>query len=330
MSGKRLGACLATAAALGAAVLTAPAPATASGASTTKVGAWSKDWAWFDAAVGPVDVYRGYDTGFHFARWQNTDAYRAHPDAKRSDYSFNLPPADVAAGRDDVALKTFIASTPKNIVLTNYHEPEQEIEAGLFTASDFRKAIVHLNNLVDARNTVDGGTRQVSIVLMIGTFTGFKQRHPSTYWSTVSGDGGRADLISVDAYALPHATGTTGVPTGYTDGVGWKNAQTLLQPALAFANANGVPWGISELGYLEDVNDAKRKSRALTDAVNYARAGKETPTSAKPAKPAEFIEYWDSRGGRADWQLRHSNPPFPSTSSTSNAVQAWKAAVKLL
>jgi hypothetical protein len=292
-------------------------PAASSPTSTTKVGAWSRDWGWFDGAVGPVDIYRGYDSGFHFPTWQETVAYRAHPNARQNDYSFQLPPAALAAGTHDAALRTFIASTPKNIVLTNHHEPEQEIEAGQFTFAQFRKANARLNGLVDAQNALDGGTRRVSVILMISTFTGHKGRNAENYWPTAAkGDGGTVDLISADVYNAPHATGTPGVPAGYTDGVNWKTTTRLMSPVLAFANGHVTKWAVSELGFLEDVTNPGRKAQALRDAVAYATAN-----------GALWISVWDSRGSRADWQLRYHNPPVPSTSMSSNAAQAWKALV---
>jgi hypothetical protein len=305
-------------------VCAVPATASASATSVTKIGAWSKDWTWFDAAVGPVDVYRGYDGGFHYPTWQNVPRSLAHPGGM-NDYSFQLPPADVAAGLDDGILQTFIASTPKTIVLTNFHEPEQEIAAGQFTFAQFRAANAHLNTLVDAQNALDGGTRKVSIILMVSTFTGFQGRNPVNYWPTAAdGPGGPVDLISADVYAAPHATGTAGVPLGYTDGVNWKTPAGLMKPVLLFAKAQATDWAVSELGYLEDVNSPLRKSQALQDAVAYATAGKPTPTSPV-YRPALWISYWDSKGGRADWELRYNNPPIPSTSNTSNAAVEWKA-----
>src|SRR4051812_39793147 len=98
-------------------LLVAPTAASASATSTTKIGAWSKDWGWFDQAIGPVDVYRGYDSGFNYPTWQDVPRPIGHPGGM-NDYSFTLPPADVAAGAKDSVLRTFIASTPKNIVLT--------------------------------------------------------------------------------------------------------------------------------------------------------------------------------------------------------------------
>lgn len=326
------------AAVVGGMVPTAVAGTAHASASGTLVGAWSRDWSWFDANVGPMQVYRNYDPGFHSATWPQTAAAKLHPQDPANpkfvnDYSFNLSPAQVADGRDDAELTKFIASTPKNIVLSNYHEPEQEIDAGQFTYRQFQDSTTHLAYLVHKQNKIDQGNRKVSVVLMSDTFTGFKHRNANNYWPTTLptvtnpttgqpvGENFQ-DLISTDAYALPHATSTAGVPVGYTDGVNWQSAATLLQPALAFANAHHTHWAISELGYLEDVHNPTRKANALTAVVNYASAGKTTATTTV-VNPALFVEYWDSRGRRADWQLRYDSP-VPSTSTTSNAAAAWR------
>jgi hypothetical protein len=92
---------------------------------------------------------------------------------------------------------------------------------------------------------------------------------------------------------------------------------------ILFAKTKKTDWAVSELGYLEDVNDPARKADALRAAVAYAKAGR--PTATGPVyRPALWISVWDSKGGRADWQLRYSNPPVPSTSTTSNAALAWR------
>jgi PKD repeat protein len=223
------------------------------------------------------------------------------------DYSIELPPGDVASGADDAELKTFIASTPKNIILTNDHEPEEEIDTGQYTFAQFRAGIIHLAALVHAQNAVDGGTRRVSVILMYDTVTGDKGRNPMNYWPGADANGvNYADLISFDTYALPHNTNTPGVPRGFTDGIKWVNPSGLLNPLIAFAKQIHSPWMISELGYLEDVNDPAHKASAITDAVNYARLN-----------GAIAVEYWDSFGTRGDWQLRYSTA----------ATNAWKSLV---
>lgn len=306
--------------------------------SGTLVGAYSRDWSWFDANVGPMQVYRGYDTGFHFATWGQTDAATVHPQDPAhptfvNDYSFNLPPDKVADGSDDAQLTKFIGTTPTNAVLTNYHEPEQEIDAGQFTFQQFQNSITHLAYLVHQQNVLDQGTRRVSVILMVESFSGFKNRWAINYWPTalptvtnptshlpVGED--FPDVISADAYALPHATNTAGVPSGYTDGARWKTAATLLSPVLTFANAHHTHWAVSELGYLEDKTSPMHKANEITAALAYATAGKVTSTATP--NPALYLEYWDSRGRRADWELRFNNPPVPSTSGNSNAAVTWR------
>jgi hypothetical protein len=316
------------------ATLVTPSTAGASPTSVTKIGAWSQfgSWTAFNAGAGQMDVYRGYDNGFNYATWAQVPAghrYRGPQNLASviNDYSFQIPPAQLAGSTVwDDRLAAFIASTPKNVVLTNQHEPEQEIAAGHFTAAQFRAAQVKLNRMVDAQNARDGGTRKVSVILMISTFTGFKGRVVTDYWPTLARDGGVVDLISADVYNAPHATGTAGVPLGYTDGVNWKTAAGLVRPVLTFAKKNGVDWAISELGILEDVNNPMHKSQTMREVVDIARSGR---TGTLTWRPALWVSYWNSKGGRADWGLRFDNPPVPSETTSSNAYQTWRAIAAL-
>jgi hypothetical protein len=270
------------------------------------LGGYTHDPAWYGATVGPVQIRRNYDMAFQYPTWQQTFAYRTFGNV-RADYSFQLPPGDLASGVADARLKTFLASTPTDIILTNYHEPENEIADGLFSAKQFRASISHLSTLVRAQNARDGGSRRVSVVLMYDTVYGFKGRNPLDYWPGRDASGvNYADLISFDTYGLPHKTHTPGVPAGFTDGLKWQTAGQLLDPSIAFAKKIGSPWMVSEFGFLEDVNQPMRKANAVTDFVNYARL-----------HGAVAVEYWDSFGSRADWQLRYR----------ANASQAWKTIV---
>jgi hypothetical protein len=271
------------------------------------LGGWSADYAWYDATIGPATIYRTYDTAFSFPTWQQTDAYVEHG-AAREDYSFQLPPAGVAAGTYDAQLSAFLATTPPNLIITNYHEPEQEIANGDFTAAQFRASLVRLAQLVRAQNAADGGTRMVSLILMYDTVYGFKGRNPMDYWPGQDPSGRNwVDVVSFDTYALPHNTETACCPQGYTDGVKWQTAKYLLDPSIAFARSVGSPWMISEFAFLEDVTDPNHKANAIKDFVAYAAAN-----------GALAVEYWDAQGGRADWRLRYS----------SAATAAWRTLVQ--
>ena len=314
------------------ATLVTPSTAGASATSTTKIGGWSQfgSWTAFDAGAGQMDGYRGYDSGFRYATWQQVPAGHRYRGPQNlawgiKHYSFQLPRAELAAGTWDDRLRTFIASTPPNVVLTNHHEPEQEIEAGQFTFEQFRRAQLRLDRLVDEQNAIDGGTRKVSVILMISTFTGFQGRNAANYWPTVARDGDTVDVISADVYNAPHGTGTT-VPLGYTTGTNWKSPATLVRPVLSFARLNNTDWAISELGLLEDVNNPQRRATDMRGVVDIARAGR---IGTLTWRPALWVSYWNSRGGRADWGLRFNNPPVPSETTNSNAYQAWRAIAQL-
>jgi hypothetical protein len=270
------------------------------------LGGATRDTAWYAANIGPTQIRRSYDLAFSYPTWQQTAAFKTYG-AVQQDYSIQLPPSDVASGVADARLRTFLATTPKNLIITNYHEPEPWIDAGKFSAADFRASIVRLSTLVRAQNALDGGTRRVSVILICSTVYGFKGRDPLSYWPGRDVNGvNYADLISYDTYSLPHNTNTPGVPVGFTDGIKWQSAQVLLNPSIAFAKQIGSPWMMSELGILEDINNPMHKGQAITDCVNYARL-----------HGAVTVEYWDSFGTRADWQLRYG----------ANTISTWKAIV---
>jgi hypothetical protein len=281
------------------------------------IGAASTDWTWFNASVGPVQIYRDFDSGFQYPTWQQTKAYALHPNAPANDYSFKILPqvlADPLSGAQ-AQVAAFLATTPKNLQVTNYHEPDNQY-VGKFTPAQHRAGIVALASLVRAQNAVDGGTRRTSVVLMNVTFGTTGTTNATDWWPTDAVDGGHADIISVDAYALPHATNTTGVPVGYTDGVNWKTPTGLLTNVYNFAVARQIPWSVSELGYLEDVHDPMHKANTIRDVVTWAKS-----------HGARHVSYFDQKGPRADWRLRYNNPPIPSQSSTSNAALMWKSLV---
>lgn len=282
------------------------------------IGGVATDWTWFDTNVGVVQIYRDFDSGgFHYPTWQQTKAYARHPNAAANDYSFEILPqvlADPASGAQ-AQVAAFLATTPRNLQVTNYHEPDAKY-VGKFTPAQHRAGTVALANLVRAQNAADGGTRRTSVTLMNVTFGITGTTKATDWWPTDTVDGGHADIISVDAYALPHATNTTGVPVGYTDGVNWKIPTALLTNVYNFALARQIPWSVSELGYLEDIHDPLRKANTIRDVVAWAKS-----------HGAHHVSYFDNKGPRADWRLRYNNPPIPSQSTTSNATVTWKSLV---
>jgi hypothetical protein len=291
---------------------------TAQAASTTLVGADSSDWKWFDAAVGPVQIYRAFDGGFHYATWQATSAYQQHPNASAFDYSIRVLPQRLTDPTDPInaQIRSFLATTPKNLIITNWHEPDETYAKNRqFTTAQYRAGLLALVGMVRAQNAIDGGTRRVSLILMDVTISGAWTTQVSDWWPTDARDGGHVDLIEGDMYEFPHNTNTACCPTGYTDGIKWRTASKLLAPLYNWATANNTPWAVAELGVLEDIHNPTHKASELSAAVSYAKS-----------HGADHISYFDNAGPRANWRLRYSTP-VGTTSSTSNATLMWKSLV---
>lgn len=270
-------------------------PATASAESPTLVGGWSNDQSWFDSNIGRLEVSRGYSPGFE-ATWAQT-GYASRPGAV--DYSFNMAPSAVAGSADRI--RQFVATTPENLIINYFHEPEISVNP-----EAFRSATRIVANIVHAQNRIDGGHRRVEVILMGWTFRDNSGRNAMAWWpGRDSSRRNYVDIISTDVYSDPQGPDTG---EGYTNGVNWRTAAQLFDPTIQFAQRVGARWSVSEFGYLEDASDPTRKARAITDAVDYARS-----------HGAVAVEYFDSIGRRGDWRLRHSQA---ATTALRQAVAA--------
>jgi len=265
-------------------------PSTASAASPTMVGAATSDRGWLSANVGPVESYRVYSPTLP-STW-SSGLSRPGP----VDYSFNLDPQAVPNSRGRI--ESFVATTPKNLIINYWHEPEVEI-----SPTDFRSATRIVADIVHAQNRADGGTRRVEIILMGWTFRPQSGRNPMDWWPGRDSAGRNyVDIVSVDVYSDPQGPNTA---NGYTNGVNWRSASQLFDPTIEFAAKVGARWSVSEFGYLEDSTKPGHKATAISDAIDYAIA-----------RNAVAVQYWDSIGRRGDWRLRHS------TSATNAFAQA--------
>jgi len=270
-------------------------PPAASAASATLVGGWSNDQAWFNANIGQLEVYRGYSPGFE-SSWSQT-SYAGRPGVV--DYSFNMAPSSVAGASSQI--RAFVATTPKNLIINYFHEPEVSV-----SPESFRAATRIVADIVHAQNRSDGGARRYEVILMGYTFRSNSGRNPMDWWPGRDASGKNyADIISEDVYSDPQGSNTH---SGYTNGVNWRTSAQLMDPIISFAANVGAQWSVSELGFLEDSTDPGHKARAITDAVNYAIAHR-----------AVAVEYWDSIGRRGDWRLRHSSA---ATAAFRQVVQA--------
>jgi len=65
--------------------------------------------------------------------------------------SFKLNPSDILSGAEDSRMKTWFANAPRDrdVYWSYYHEPEDQIADGDFSAADYRSAWRHLKSLAN-------------------------------------------------------------------------------------------------------------------------------------------------------------------------------------
>jgi hypothetical protein len=91
-----------------------------------------------DRTYGPLEVARVFYSGSP-PSWKGS---RAEVAARTVVVSFKMQPRDVNAGRHDSQLAAWFGSAPRNydIYWSYWHEPEDDIEDGRFSAADYRAA----------------------------------------------------------------------------------------------------------------------------------------------------------------------------------------------
>lgn len=152
--------------------------------------------------------------------------------------SFNALPQDVLAGKDDAALRQWFASAPTNQALywSYWHEPEDNIAAGQFTAADYRAAWAHIAALATQSRHAN---LTATLILMAYTLDPHSGRTFSDYYpgSAVIGE------LGWDAYNTSARAGVYRAPAD------------IYGKAAALSQSLNKPWGIGETGSLMVAGD---------------------------------------------------------------------------
>jgi hypothetical protein len=190
--------------------------------------------------------------------------------------SFKDAPSRVLSGQDDAFFTNWFASAPRDrqIWWTYWHEPEDDIEAGKFSAADYRAAWVHLNELADKAGNPD---LHSTLILMCWSLNPLSHRNFDDYFP------GKAtiDVLGWDCYNRSAGKGTYTAPAD------------VFGPLVAKSNAIGLPFAIGEFGSVLATNDGSGAGRAqwLADCAKYFTS-----------RGAVFVTYFDSVIG-ADYRL---------------------------
>lgn len=200
----------------------------------------------------------------------------ADPGAYDLVVSFKLDPAEVLSGRWDQQMRQWFASAPayRRIYWTLWHEPEDDIQQGRFSAADFRRAVAHLDRLADR-----SGPRQLrtTVILMSFTARGGQQRR----WQDYVPPAESYDLLAWDAYNRS---------PDYAD------PAALIGPSCRINAKLGKPFAVAELGsVLAPDDDGTKRARWLTELGSELRRCR-----------ARFVAYFDKAwdGGAQDFRLR--------------------------
>ena len=192
--------------------------------------------------------------------------------------SFKAPPADIIAGKDDAYLSAWFKSIPstRTVWWSYWHEPEDDIEAGRYTAAQYRAAWEHLIALAPKRSTL-----RPTLILM-----GFSLFKKSRVISSYVPKG--LDVLAWDSYL----TGTH------------KTLENVIEKPKSVSDSYGLGFGIAETAVASGYNlsgmDHAQTVRELAHGLRTRAAG-----------AAQFVTWFESNKSDGDWRIR----PFGSAVS---------------
>lgn len=209
--------------------------------------------------------------------------------------SFKMNAKDVLSGSKDAVLNNFFSSLGSNVKIywTYFHEPEDDIRDGAFTAKEYRDAfdyIIALQKKLGKPNLVP------TLCLMSYSLDPVSKRNWKDYLPT------RVELISWDGY--------------YRDSMG-DDVSKVFADVRAVMKEVGLPWAVAETG----VNKMK-KSGQVNEPVDIETRKQLLTALAKdisttPPLPV-FVEYFDSDPSHdaaySDWRI----------SDDATMVNAWQ------
>lgn len=224
-----------------------------------------------DNLFGGLEAFRVFYTGAP-AAWPGN----AGRSGRTVVVSFKYNPKDILSGSKDAFLKDWFKKAPRDrdVYWVYYHEPEDNIESGVFSAADYRAAWRRLAGLADA-----AGNSKLHATLVLMDYSLMPQS--GRKWKDFYPGADVIDVLGWDVYNWNR--------TSYTP------ATDLVTRVAAASKAEGKPWGIAEMGSPKLTNDSTGSGRAawLTAMANESIKNK-----------ALWITYFDVNYTKADWRLR--------------------------
>ncbi|RGC68786.1 hypothetical protein C5N14_12375 [Micromonospora sp. MW-13] len=240
-----------------------------------------------DRSYGPLRMVRVFYPGLPPA-WSGS---RADVADRTVVVSFKAPPGEVAAGRHDSRLAAWFRSVPGNLDVywSYFHEPEDDIARGSYTAAQYRAAWQRLAGLADRA----GNARlRATLILMCWTLNPSSHRTFEDYWP----GGDAIDVLGWDCY------NSGGKFNRYTD------PAQVFSPMIAKSKALGKPWGLAETGSVRIAGDSGAGRAAWIRAMSRYLDGQ---------RPL-WVAYYDYQVAGGDFRL--------TDAPSREAWRAWCAA----
>jgi hypothetical protein len=237
-----------------------------------------------DAAYGGLDLTRVFYGGLP-DNWPG----KVNTSGRPMNISFKAAPRAVLAGTHDAYLRAWFRAAPRDrdIYWTYYHEPEDNVAAGEFTAADYRPAWQRLSRLADEA----GNPRlRATLILMGWSLDARSGRNWRDYYP------GRdaIDVLGWDNYNDAARRGVYGSP------------ESIFGDIVATSRGEGLPFAIAETGSgIVGGDTGAGRAAWLRSIVNYLRAA-----------GALYVSYFD-----IDWRPHGT---FDYRLRDAASVAAWR------
>ncbi|MEH1016819.1 hypothetical protein V6U90_27430 [Micromonospora sp. CPCC 206060] len=188
-----------------------------------------------DRTYGPLRMVRVFYPGLP-PSWSGS---RADVVNRTVVVSFKAPPGEVLAGRHDSRLASWFASVPRDhdVYWSYFHEPENDVESGSYTTSQFRSAWRRVAGLADRA----GNSRlKATLILMCWTLNPQSNRRFEDYYP----GGDVVDVLGWDCYNSGGKYGRYTAP------------DKVFGPMISKSRALGKPWGLAETGSVRIPGDS--------------------------------------------------------------------------
>lgn len=267
----------------------APPAGTSFGSSVSTVGmTLEESLNDIDTAFGRVPVVRHFSPGLPF-NWDSRAAQQLR--GREIVVSFKVHPTQITSGRHDSFFRDWFASAPSDqtIYWSYFHEPENDINRGAFTAAQYRAAWARLGQLHDEACRPNMFS---TLTLTEWTMNPRSGRDYRTY------DAGpqAVDVIAFDPYNGIHD------PTRDY----YITPEALMDHIVEKMANDGRPWAIAEIGSRIAVGDnGSGRAAWLRDVAEYATAN-----------DALFVTYYQTNRA-PEWRL-----------DDSRSRSAWRQAVQ--